>query len=333
MQTQNAATLTDALLDVQGLTKDYGPLRAVDDLTFRVRRGEIVGLLGPNGAGKSTAMRVLVGYQVPTCGRVLLAGGDVFREGPRIKRELGYLPENPPLYGEMRVSEYLWLAGRLKAMRGAALRAGLERVTGLLGLREVWGRQTGQLSRGFRQRVGLAQALLSDPPLLILDEPATGLDPNQIADLRRLLGEWRQEKAILLSTHILAEALLLCDRVLVLSRGRLVATGNPQTLAGDGAGAVATVILVRGGGEHPLEQLAGVSGVSARREEGGGHDPAGGHLALWHLEGEIDREGRLRLMAHLAAHGWDLVEWSAGLSALEHAFRRLTLESGEPSLE
>jgi ABC-2 type transport system ATP-binding protein len=312
----------EILLEAEHLTKDYGAVRAVDDLSFSVARGEIVGLLGPNGAGKSTAMRILVGYQVPTAGTVRIAGGDIFREGARLKRQLGYLPENPPMHGEMRVGEYLaWVAG-LKGLRGAMREQALAQVRERLGLQGVWRRQAQNLSRGFRQRVGLAQGLVADPPLLILDEPATGLDPNQIADLRRLLAQWRTQKAILLSTHILSEALQLCDRVLVLSRGRLVASESPQMLAGRGAGRVKTVILVRGAAGDPLKGF-GDAGLTARCEAQEGAD------ALWRLEGEMDRAGRLNLMTHLAGHGWDLVEWSAGLSALEQAFRRLTLEEGQ----
>jgi ABC-2 type transport system ATP-binding protein len=330
-ETATSASPRAPLLEVIDLTKDYGPVRAVEGLTFAVRPGEIVGLLGPNGAGKSTAMRALIGYQVPTRGEVRIAGGDVFRDGARTKRALGYLPENPPIYAEMRVHEYLAMAGALKGLRGAELAAAMTRVRDMLGLASVWQRQAGHLSRGYRQRVGLAQALLADPPLLILDEPATGLDPNQIADLRRLLGEWRERKAILLSTHILAEALMLCDRVLILSRGRLVAQGSPQGLAGEAPGAVATTILVRGAGEPLAGWEAAPAGVRARLEapgEAGAASAGSSAGALWRIEGEFDREDRGRLLAHLAAHGWDLVEWSAGLSALEQAFRRLTLEEG-----
>jgi ABC-2 type transport system ATP-binding protein len=323
---------TAPLLEVTDLTKDYGPVHAVEGLSFAVHCGEIVGLLGPNGAGKSTAMRALIGYQVPTRGEVRIAGGDVFRDGARTKRSLGYLPENPPLYAEMRVREYLAMAGALKGLRGAELAAAMTRVREMLGLGSVWDRQSGHLSRGYRQRVGLAQALLTDPPLLILDEPATGLDPNQIADLRRLLGEWRERKAILLSTHILAEALMLCDRVLILSRGRLVAQGSPQGLAGETPGAVATTILARGSGD-PLAGWEAMPAGAHARLEAPGETRATGAGALWRIEGEFDRADRGRLLAHLAARGWDLVEWSAGLSALEQAFRRLTLEEGRERQE
>ncbi len=334
-----------ALLQAFSLTKDYGTVRAVENLSFEVRRGEIVGLLGPNGAGKTTAMRILIGYQVPTEGRVLLAGQDVFREGAAAKMSLGYLPENPPLYAEMQVGEYLAMAGRLKDLRGPALASALERVRAMLRLSEVWTRPIAHLSRGFRQRVGLGQCLIADPALLVLDEPATGLDPNQIADLRALLSQWRAEKAILLSTHILAEALMLCDRVLVLSHGRLVAEGSPHALAGEDDGRTEVLIRVRSASD-PLEgPQAGASfpRLAAHLEESpgarranAGVQPApapGSARPLWRIEGSLDASERERLLAHLSSRGCDLLEWSSGLSALEHWFRRLTLEEGDQRKE
>jgi ABC-2 type transport system ATP-binding protein len=310
----------EQLLEVEELTKDYGPVRAVNNLSFTVRRGEIVGLLGPNGAGKTTAMRVLIGYQVPTSGTVRLAGGDVFREGARVKRDLGYLPENMPLYPEMRVCEFLDLAARLKGLSGPALRDALARACEMFALESVWRRPCGQLSRGFRQRVGLAQCLVADPALLILDEPTTGLDPNQISDFRGFLESWRPRKGILLSTHILAEALMMCDRVLILSRGRLVAAGSPKEFAGHNRGPVATVVTVCGGRGEPLEGNPVLARALSMRQEGAG--------SLWRLEGKLDRDGRLALMRHLVTSDWDVVEWNAGLSALEQVFRRVTLEGG-----
>jgi ABC-2 type transport system ATP-binding protein len=312
------------LLEVRDLSKEFGPVRAVDRLTFEVREGEIVGLLGPNGAGKTTAMRMLVGYLVPTSGSVRIAGGDVFREGSRIKGLLGYLPENIPLYGEMTVQEYLQMAASLKGLMGAQARREIDRTVGMLGLADMWRRPASQLSRGYRQRVGLAQCLLTDPRLLILDEPATGLDPNQIAEFRGQLRTWRSRKAILLSTHILAEALMLCDRVLILSRGRLAAAGTPQGLMGPDEGPLSTQVTVRGTAGEPLAGLADGLGLEAGREAAAG----GGDEAVWHLSGRLDRAQRVALVRHLAAGGWEVVEWNTGLSALEQVFRRLTLEEG-----
>lgn len=316
---------TDMLLEVQDLGKEFGPVRAVSALSFQVRRGEIVGLLGPNGAGKTTAMRMLVGYLVPTAGRIALGGGDIFTRGPELKHQLGYLPENVPLYAEMTVREYLSMAASLKGLAGAEADRELARVREMLDLAPMWGRPAGQLSRGYRQRVGLAQCLLTDPQLLILDEPTTGLDPNQIAELRKLLRAWRREKGILLSTHILAEALMLCDRILIISRGRLVADGTPQALAGTGEGEATTQIAVRGpsGGPGPAPEALALTAVREETSE-----PLPGGEALWRLEGRLGRAGRRALMEHLLAAGYEVLEWNSGLSALEQAFRRLTMEEG-----
>ncbi len=344
----------ETLLDVQDLAKEFGPVRAVSELSFQVRQGEIVGLLGPNGAGKTTAMRMLVGYLVPTAGRIELGGGDIFTRGPELKHDLGYLPENVPLYSEMTVREYLSMAASLKGLAGEDAERELARVRDLLGLPSMWQRPTGQLSRGYRQRVGLAQCLLSDPRLLILDEPTTGLDPNQISELRNLLRSWRRTKGILLSTHILAEALMLCDRILIISAGRLVADGTPQVLAGTGEGEVVTQITVRGPVEpgpvpeslaltavreepavsgHPAAHEAPAvsghpaahAGPTVRKDLAG---PPGGADHLWRLEGRLDGAGRRTLMKHLLDGGYEVLEWNSGLGALEQTFRRLTIEEG-----
>lgn len=313
----------ETILRVEGLSKQFGAVRAVDDLSFSVQRGEIVGFLGPNGAGKTTAMRMLVGYLIPTAGSVELAGSNIFRGGARIKRHLGYLPENVPLYTEMTVGEYLWLMAQMKGLSGSAAKTAVAQATAMLELESMLQRRTGQLSRGYRQRVGLAQCLIADPSLLILDEPTTGLDPNQISELRRLMKSWRGKKAILLSTHILAEAMMLCDRVMIISKGRLVASGSPQSLAGSGDEAAATTITIRGSGADPLAGFSGGGELSAVVESGGGNS------GLWQVEGRLDTELRVALAAHLAANRWEILEWSSGLSALEQTFRRLTLEEGD----
>ena len=220
----------EILVEARSLSKSYGPVTAVADLSFAVRRGEILGLLGPNGAGKSTALRMLVGFQYPDAGSVFLAGADVLRDGRRARASLGYLPESVPLYPEMPAGRYLEFFAAVKEVRDP--RKEIARVAERLDLGRVLHRPCGNLSRGYRQRVGLAQALLGDPAVLILDEPTSGLDPNQISDFRRLLREVGREKAVLLSTHILPEALEVCDRILILSRGRAVAEGSPASLAG-----------------------------------------------------------------------------------------------------
>jgi len=210
------------MIEVRHLTKRYRDLTAVDDLSFTVGKGEIVGLLGPNGAGKSTTMRVLTGFLPATSGEVRVAGYDVFEQPLEVKRRVGYLPEAPPLYDSMTTGGYLRFVADLKGLSRARVAGEVERVSGLAGCGGVLGRVTGNLSRGYRQRVGIAQALLGDPEVLVLDEPTVGLDPLQIREVRALLRSLAGRHTVILSTHILPEAALTCGKVLVLSQGRLV---------------------------------------------------------------------------------------------------------------
>jgi len=218
------------VIEVSNLTKDYGTVVAVRDLSFSVEKGEIVGFLGPNGAGKSTTLRVLAGFLGATSGRVRIAGNDVAEAPLAARRALGYMPESAPLYPELRVSEYLLFRARLKevarAKRTAAIGSAMERA----GVAHMAGTVIGHLSKGYRQRVALADALVSDPPLLILDEPTAGLDPNQIREVRTLIKALAGERTILLSTHILSEVEATCERAIVIDRGRLVAEGSITAL-------------------------------------------------------------------------------------------------------
>jgi ABC-2 type transport system ATP-binding protein len=219
------------MIEVRDLTHRYGRLVAVQDLSFRVGRGELLGLLGPNGAGKSTAMRAVVGLLRPSAGRILIGGHNIGTDGGIARPLLGYLPENVALYRELRVREFLGFAARVKGIPGSRRRAELDRVVELCGLESVVNRLIGFCSRGFRQRIGLAQALLGDPPALVLDEPSVGLDPAQVADVRTRIAQLAVDKAVILSTHILPEASRLCSRVLILDRGRCVAEDHPAALA------------------------------------------------------------------------------------------------------
>lgn len=303
------------LIRAAGLHKSYGPITAVRDLSFEVRRGEIVGLLGPNGAGKSTTLRMLIGFQYPDAGTVVLDGRDVYRDGARARRTLGYLPETLPLYVEMTVREYLDHFAALKGITGGGAggtkRAAVDRVLGELDLSAVADRACGNLSRGYRQRVGLAQALLAEPSILILDEPTAGLDPNQIQDFRRLIRELGRERAILLSTHILPEALEICDRVLILNRGRIVASGRPDSL----------------GDEDQTLHLARIrlpeSPDAEARQRFGLTDAGQGQT--YRLAHDLDRERARELLRYVADRNGEVLEWHVGASGLEASFRRLTL--------
>ena len=219
------------MIEVQDLTKRYGNHTAIERVNFRMQKGEVVAFLGPNGAGKTTTMRILSCFMPPTEGTAQVAGFDCFEQPQEVKRRIGYLPELPPLYLELTVTEYLTFVGRIKGMASHTLTKGLARVIEQLSLGEVRGRLIGNLSRGFRQRVGFAQALIHDPPVLILDEPTAGLDPKQIIEIRELMKGLAGSHTILLSTHILPEATAICQRVLILNAGRIVAEDTPEHLS------------------------------------------------------------------------------------------------------
>jgi ABC-2 type transport system ATP-binding protein len=219
------------MVEVRGLTKYYGDLRAIQDVSFTAERGEILGLLGPNGAGKTTTMRIITGYMPATEGTAAVEGFDVTNEAREARRRIGYLPENPPLYHEMTVSSYLKFVGRIKGVRRSELPSALERVLEKCFLTDVAARIVGRLSKGYRQRVGLAGALIHDPPVLILDEPTIGLDPKQIIEIRGLIKELAADRTVILSTHILPEVSQICSKVVIINEGRVVVEKNLKELA------------------------------------------------------------------------------------------------------
>jgi ABC-2 type transport system ATP-binding protein len=220
-----------ALIEIEGLTKHFGAFVAVDRLSFTVQRGEVLGFLGPNGAGKSTTMRMLAGFITPDAGRARICGHDVTRDGVSARRSLGYLPEGAPTYPEMSVSDFLRFTGRIRGFSGGELADRVNQAISLTTLAEVARLPIETLSKGFKRRVGLAQSLLHDPDVLVLDEPTDGLDPNQKFEVRRLIQAMAAEKAIIISTHILEEVEAVCTRAIVISRGRIVADETPEALA------------------------------------------------------------------------------------------------------
>ena len=252
------------MIEVKNLTKRFGRFCAVDNLSFTVEPGEIVGFLGPNGAGKTTTMRILSGYKVATAGTVTIAGFDILRDALKVRQHVGYLPESVPLYAEMRVKEYLRYRGLLKGLNGKLLRQRLDEVTEACGLKDVERKLIGRLSKGFRQRVGLADTLIADPDVVILDEPMIGLDPNQIRMIRELIRGLRGNHSVLLSSHILTEIESICDRVLIIDRGRIVASDTPANLTAS-LGKTAKVVAEIGGDKDEisvaLNQIDGVDNV------------------------------------------------------------------------
>ncbi len=319
------------MVQARELRKEYGSTQAVKGLSFKVSRGEVVGILGPNGAGKTTTMKMLTGFLRPSAGNALIGGIDVGVDPLGAQSRIGYLPENAPLYDDMMVIEFLRYVADLRGVPKGDLQKRLRLVCEHCGVMDVLGKDLGQLSKGYRQRVGLAQALVHDPELLILDEPTSGLDPNQIVEIRGLIRELGQEKTILLSTHILPEVQATCDRILIINEGELVADDTPEALTDSGSGAVIRVIVKNRNG-HLLEpdkmramfqDIDGVTGVIPGNGEGSG---------TWgftlKVAGSIDP--REKVFGSVVANDLVLLDMHRERVSLEETFRRLTTgEEGE----
>ena len=307
------------MIKVQQLTKCYGPVKAVDSIDFEVAKGEIVGFLGPNGAGKSTTMKILAGFLPPTSGRAEVAGRDVFRESLRAREHIGYLPENVPLYPDMRVHEYLRYRAAIKGVPGRRMNERVGDVLELCGLGDVEKKIIGRLSKGYRQRVGLADAMVHEPDLLILDEPTIGLDPNQIRLVRDLIRNLKRHHTILLSTHILSEVEMLCSRVIIINKGRIEALDSPQNLrARLGVGGqillearVADAKAAAAG----IRRISGVDSVAAR---------ADGAWTVFTIQAASGTDPREALYGHAVAEKWPLRELSRSAVSLEQVFAEVT---------
>lgn len=313
------------MIEVERLSKSYGSFRAVSDLSFRVREGEVTGFLGPNGAGKSTTLRILSGYLGPTLGDARIAGKSVVDEPLEAKRRIGYMPESTPLYPEMRVREYLAYRAELKGVKRGLRKAAVRRAVEDAGLGAMDGVLIGHLSKGYRQRVGLADALVASPPLLVLDEPTAGLDPNQIREVRRLIGRLRDKHTILLSTHILSEVEAVCTRGIVIARGKLVAEGSIDELR-ELQKARGARLRLRGDAELCLGIVRKTEGVrAASRLEDHGDSV---RLSVEFTSPELGDDATIALTFALAKEGVGILE-IVPRSSLEQAFAELTSSEGD----
>lgn len=300
--------------------KSYGSVRALDDVSMTVETGQILGLLGPNGAGKTTAMKIITCYMPPTSGRVTVDGLDVGEDPLAVRRKVGYLPENNPLYPEMGVTEYLAFCARLHGLQAAAVPAAIDRTIERCGLGEYRHRFIGQLSKGFRQRVGLAQAIIHDPEVLILDEPTTGLDPNQIVEIRQLIRELGRAKTVILSTHIMQEVEATCSRMVIINRGRIIADGTPGGLRQQLTGAGSHLLEIRNGGDGVARRLKERLPIRDIVDQSA---PGGDSLRL-EIHGENGEDLRERLFRMAVDEGWTLLELTRTQTSLEDVFRELT---------
>ncbi len=313
------------MIEVEHLTKRYAGQTAVNDLSFTVGRGEIVGFLGPNGAGKTTTMRILACFLPATTGTARVAGFDVFSQSLEVRRRLGYMPESTPLYAEMRVGEFLRYRAALRGLDSARARRRLGEVLELCSLREVERKIIGHLSKGYRQRVGLADALLHEPELLILDEPTIGLDPEQIRQVRDLIRALGEKHTVLLSTHILPEVEAACSRVIIVNRGRIAAQGTPAELVRQSRAANEIRVEAQVGADEGLAALRGVSGVTGVRVSG-----ANGDWNVFLVEPAVESDPRAGIHQLASAQGWSLRELSRRTPSLEEVFVRIIhSDSGE----
>ncbi|MSR38006.1 MAG: ATP-binding cassette domain-containing protein [Planctomycetes bacterium] len=315
------------MIEVDRLTKNYGLARALKGISFSVKRGEVVGFLGPNGAGKSTTMKVLTGYLLPTSGRAQIAGHDVVDESLEVRRRIGYLPESTPLYSEMRVDEYLRFCAEIRGVTAVRRVTAIDRAVQLCGLSRVTGKNIVELSKGYKQRVGLAQAIVHEPEVLILDEPTSGLDPNQIVEVRNLIERLGKEHTVILSTHYLQEVEKSCTRVIIVSQGNIVADDTRDHLVAS-LPAIAVRARIIGPEDDVRSQLAELfvnrkiaivigenSVLNCTIEIGEGNAPA--EAALAHL---------------VVKNNWSLLELSRERATLEDVFRRLTMQASVEAL-
>ena len=306
-----------SMIEVQDLTKYYGPQLAVSRLDFQVAAGEIVGFLGPNGAGKTTTLKILAGFLAPSAGTARINGYDCVTDSLAVRRSLGYVPENVAIYPDLTVTQFLRFAARAKGVAAKAETGEVDRVVAACGLEEVRGKLVGALSKGFRQRLGLAQALVNQPPLLIMDEPTIGLDPSQIVEIRQLIKNLEGAHTVMLSSHILPEVSQLCHRVIIINRGQIVASDTPENLSRQLGQGSRVLMTVTGPDDQVTGALTAVSGVNRVLSQGEGK---------YLVEADHGLELRPQLARMVVERGWQLLELKSQEFTLEEVFINLVTE-------
>ncbi|MDI6792562.1 MAG: ATP-binding cassette domain-containing protein [bacterium] len=306
------------MIRIENLSKSYNSQLAVDNISFEVKTGEVLGFLGPNGAGKTTTMKIITCFMPPTSGDVFVDDLDIYEHSLEIRRKIGYLPEHTALYQDMNVIDYLAYVAELREIPARKQRGRIREMVDLCGLSEVRSKNIGELSKGFRQRVGLAQAMIHAPDILVLDEPTIGLDPNQIVEIRGLIKQLGQEKTVILSTHILSEVQTVCNRVIIINKGQLVADGTPTELTGNLKGEETIYFELKGVSPDFKPALENLAGVAEIIEE----TPLEGST-VYRIESK--KEDIREELFHLAGHqGWTILELRREQTSLEDVFRELT---------
>jgi ABC-2 type transport system ATP-binding protein len=306
-------------IEIENLSKRYGPQKAVDNISFKVKTGEILGFLGPNGAGKSTTMKIITSYLAMSDGDIRINGTSLRETGDEMKKHIGYLPENNPLYLDMPVIDYLAFCAALQGVKDGDIDGRVREMVKVCGLNAEKHKKIGELSKGYRQRVGLAQALIHNPSILILDEPTTGLDPNQIVEIRKLIREIGKEKTVILSTHILPEVEATCDRILIINKGKIVADGTSETLRKQASGTEIVNVRIEDGNSNDiqstLKSLPEIESVDLT-------DPSMNRFEIQSKSGQSSKRAIFKLCVE---KGWVLTEINALETRLEDVFRNVTL--------
>ena len=313
------------MISVENLTKYYGVKKAVDNISFDVKKGEILGFLGPNAAGKTTTMRVITCYLSASSGTVKVAGYDIFENPIEVKKRIGYMPENPPIYTDMTVLSYLEFVGSIKRLSGRKLGESIKRVMHLTAIEHVKHRVTGKLSKGYRQRVGLAQALIHNPEILILDEPTAGLDPKQIIETRELIKSLAGQHTIVVSTHILPEVSMTCQRVLIINEGQIVAEDTIENLTKRIRGSETILVEIEGPKNEVIEKLEKIDGVSEVKFRGSKDD----RVKVFHIETKPNFNVRKEIARNVVLSEWGLNEMKTETISLEDIFLKLTTKEEE----
>jgi ABC-2 type transport system ATP-binding protein len=315
------------MIQVENLTKFYGDLCAVDNISFDMKKGEILGILGPNGAGKTTTLRMLTGFLRPTSGSIRVKDYSIDENALAIKELMGYLPESAPLYHEMLVYDYLDYVADIRGLNSDAKLPQIRKLSGICGLNTVMHQPIGELSKGFKQRVGLAHAMMNDPEILVLDEPTSGLDPNQIVEIRDIIKQIGKEKTIVLSTHILSEAEATCDRIVIIDRGKIAADGSTDTLKqAEGGEYLVTLALQNADAHSVTANLSPIQGITDVLSTEAGQEGDAKVLRV-KLTCRTDKDLRPEIYATIKTTDWILLELFQETKSLEHIFRELTKEN------
>lgn len=308
------------MIEIQNLTKKFAETIVLDNISFSVKKAEILGFLGPNGAGKSTTMKIIASFWQPTSGKITVDGIDVAEDSVATRKKIGYLPETVPLYEDMRVYDYLYFIAEIRGLKKEEMKKRIKEVAESCGLTKVIRRPIEELSKGYRQRVGLAQAIMHNPDVLILDEPTTGLDPNQIAEIRDLIKKIGKEKTVIFSTHILSEVSAVCDRVIIINNGRIVGEGSPQDLIARAGAKELIYVKIRGGQVAVLKKLQEMEKVVKVKLM----DKEADDIYGYEIEPEPGVDLREYLSMTVMNAGWSIMEFSKKQTSLEDAFRELT---------